>query len=376
MYFVLKLGIFVMNVIYWFIKLLPSQKKITMISRQSNNRTFDFVLLDNEIKKDLKGYKVVFLTKRLENGIDATNIDKIKYFFHMFIQMYHIATSKVIILDSYCIVISILKHKKNLTIIQMWHSVGTMKKFGYTILNKKEGSKYKIAKIMQMHKNYDYILASSRNYVKHLEKQFNYNEEYFKIIPLPRIDALIDKNYQKLKKEQILVNYKQLREKTNILYCPTFRKNEKELKSAINKLIKSFDFENYNLIIKLHPLSKIKVRNKKVLICNEYSTMDMLFVSNYIISDYSCIIYEAALLGLPINLYVFDINKYKKKRDFWLDFDKDIPGFVSDDIDKILKNINKNKYNKKKIIEFAKKYVNIPEEGCSKTIVNLIKENI
>ena len=38
----------------------------------------------------------------------AFGSNKFKYFLHMFVQMYHIATSKVVILDSYCIVVSIL----------------------------------------------------------------------------------------------------------------------------------------------------------------------------------------------------------------------------------------------------------------------------
>ena len=67
-------------------------------------------------------------------------------------QMYHIATSRVVILDSYCIVISILKHKKKLTIIQMWHAMGAFKKFGYSIIGKSEGTSKKIIDLMRMHK--------------------------------------------------------------------------------------------------------------------------------------------------------------------------------------------------------------------------------
>ena len=46
-------------------------------------------------------------------------VNKIGYVFHMFIQMYHISTSKVVVLDTYCIVASVLKHKKETKIIQI-----------------------------------------------------------------------------------------------------------------------------------------------------------------------------------------------------------------------------------------------------------------
>ena len=58
----------------------------------------------------------------------------------MFKQMYHLATSRVVVLDSYCIVASVLKKKKGTTIIQMWHALGSFKKFGKSIIGKDESS--------------------------------------------------------------------------------------------------------------------------------------------------------------------------------------------------------------------------------------------
>ena len=55
-------------------------------------------------------------------------------------QMYHAATSEIVVLDTYCIIISLLKQRKSLKVIQMWHALGAMKKFGYSILDKGEGT--------------------------------------------------------------------------------------------------------------------------------------------------------------------------------------------------------------------------------------------
>ena len=114
-----------MNFIYKFFKLLKTRNKITFISRQSNKIGIDFKLLIEEIKRQSPDTKTVVLNKELNKSI----ISKILYFFHMFVQMYHISTSKVIILDGYCIMISILKHKKDLKVIQIWHALGSLKKF-------------------------------------------------------------------------------------------------------------------------------------------------------------------------------------------------------------------------------------------------------
>jgi ATP-dependent DNA ligase len=53
-------------------------------------------------------------------------------------EMFHLATSKYCIIDSYVIPVSILKHRNKLVIIQIWHALGAIKKFGYASLGLKE----------------------------------------------------------------------------------------------------------------------------------------------------------------------------------------------------------------------------------------------
>ena len=146
---VIKIAIAVLNVIYLPFKCLKTQNKITYISRQSNNPSIDFSLLRQRMEKADKNLKQVMLTKKIEKGL----LQKVCYAFHTFVQMYHIATSKVVIVDTYIIPVSVLKHKKNLKIIQIWHALGAIKKFGYQSLGKKEGSSYTVANAMKMHKN-------------------------------------------------------------------------------------------------------------------------------------------------------------------------------------------------------------------------------
>ena len=102
MYIILKIGVFLMNILYLLFKLFPTKNKITFISRQSDSINIDFKLIMDEINKEQPSVKVVALCKKIKTGL----LSKIKYIFHMFVQMYHVATSKVVVLDSYCIVVS------------------------------------------------------------------------------------------------------------------------------------------------------------------------------------------------------------------------------------------------------------------------------
>ena len=367
---IINIIIIILNFIYCFFKLIPTKNKITFISRQANSTSIDFKLLINELTATLPNYQVVVLCKKIDRGI----LNKIFYCFHIFKQMYHIATSKVVILDSYCITISILNHKKSLKVIQMWHAIGLMKKAGYSILNKKEGRDASLAQSLKMHKNYNYILVSSDNLKKSFKKVFNCTDKQLITLPLPRVDLLKSEEYHQNNKKLIYEKYPQMKNKKNILYVPTFRKNEKTHEEKIYELIDSIDFNKFNLVIKLHPLSKINISRNNVINDKYFSSMEMISTCDYVISDYSTIIYEAAIANKPLFFYAFDIETYKKNRGFFINYEKEVPGLITDNPKKIINAINNNDFDMHKVNIFLKKYVDMNNKSNTAEIVRFIKK--
>lgn len=362
--FFLHIFVFLLNILYSFIKLFNTKNKIVLLSRQSDTISLDFKLISEKLYKEMPDYEIIVLCKKINN--------KFLYIFHILKQMYHLSTSKVCVIDSYCIAVSVLKHKKNLKIIQIWHAIGSMKKFGYASLGMPEGSTYGMANVMKMHKNYDYALISSMNFSKDFIEGFHIEKEKIIEIPLPRVDLLIDKKYEyKIKKKYYKKN-KQLRNKKNILYCGTFRKKEDLSGKAIKKLIDCIDFDKYNFIYQPHPLSKVKINDTRI-IKNLNNTFEALFVSDFVISDYSSIIYEAGLLNKPVYLYAYDWEKYKKKRQINFDIEHDVPTIFTNNPKTIIDAIENNKFNAKEFSEFVSKNVHIPKNGCLNSIIELIK---
>ena len=290
-----------MRFIYFIFKLLfRTKNKITFLSRQTNERNIDFELIINELKMQQPKIKIVVLNKRLESDLKS----KISYGFHMFRQMYHMATSKVIILDSYAILVSILKQKKNTKVIQLWHALGSLKKFGYSILGKKEGRNKNTAMVMNMHKNNDYIITSSEISKKYFMEAFNANESQMIVLGLPRIDFLQSKEAKKEVLKKFYSIYTETNnEKKNILYVPTMRKDKN---IDFSKIKKSVNYKKYNLIIKTHSGKEmIYVNNKKIQKGEYFLGMELLHVADYIITDYSAIVYEATLVKKPIYFYTY-----------------------------------------------------------------------
>lgn len=372
---VIKIFIGILKFIYFFLKLLPTRKKITFISRQSNSINIDFELLINDLKERYPEYRVVTLTKKIEGNL----LNKIKYVFHIFRQMYHIATSKAVILDTYCIPISILKHKKNLKVIQMWHALGAFKKFGLSIKDKGEGSSSKLIEIMKMHQNYDYVFSSSKYCSTKFSEAFGYPIEKVLSYPLPRLDLLNNNEHINNKKVEILKKYPKLKDKKNILYAPTFRieqkncnrKKSKSIKNVLD-LINEIDFDEYNLIIKFHPLSNITIKDKRIICDKTFNTSDMLFLSDYVITDYSATVYEASFLNKPLFFYTYDLEEYTKNRDFYLNIKKDLPGIITKNPKEIIDSIKTEKYDLKIVKKFKSKNIINSKKTYTKDINDFI----
>jgi CDP-ribitol ribitolphosphotransferase len=356
MIFLLKLGSYLLNFIYIFFKLLPTKEKVTMISRQSDQPSMEFTMVEAALHRHDPQMEVVLLCHTLDGGVNSTLWTKLRYGLHMFVQMYHIATSQVVILDGYCMVISLLHHKSSLKVVQMWHSMGTMKKFGYAVLDTPEGSRHEVAQAMKMHRNYDYIFASSPAYRQDLAQGFGCPEDKILTMPLPRLDLLRSETYRAETRQRIYAAYPALREKKVILYCPTFRKDETRFGEALEALCRAVPSEEFQLVVKLHPLSKV-TPEAGVVQAKEFSSFEMLFVADAIISDYSCIIYEGAELGVPLYFYNFDMELYTHARGLALDYEKELPGVISGDPAVLMEAIRTGDYDLEALHRFADKYI-------------------
>lgn len=356
----------IMNFIYFFIKLFPVKKnKVLMISRQSDKINIDFEVLKDEIVNNHKELKIKILCKKIPNGI----IGKIAYCFYTIKCMYHIATSKVCIVDGYVIPISVLKHKKGIIIVQIWHAIGAIKKFGRQVLDKNEGSKKIIADVMRMHKNYTFITCTSETTKEIYSEAFGTEKEKILVLGMPRVDYLLGKDNQINEQAEIVrEKYPELKEKETILYVPTFRKG----KSAhIYDVINSVNHEKYNLIIRLHPLDDTKV-DEEYVISRKYSTFDLLKIADYVITDYSALGLEATVLNKPTFFYLYDIEEYNTNRGLNVNLQQEMKNATFNNISEIIKKIENKEYDYKELEKFKAKYVQTADTKNSERIVKYI----
>ena len=321
----------ILNGIYALMKCRPLRNKITILSRESNEPSLDIQMLAEKFRELRPDWEVTVLCRKIPDGL----MGKAGYCFHILTQMSHLAVSRACVLDTYCIPVSLLTHRKELYVAQMWHSVGTMKKFGYSILDQGEGRGRKVAEAMRMHKGYDVCFAAGEGYRWTLADGFGVPLEKIVIMPLPRVEALKDPDRREAVRTKIFEAYPELENgKEKVIYCPTFRKSEKageEFREAFRELCEAWDFSRFDLIVKLHPLQRegLDASGFPVIMDSRFSTMDMFAVADRVISDYSCVIYEAGILNLPLYFYAYDFDSYMGDRGTYIDYRSEMPGPVT-----------------------------------------------
>ena len=360
--FLYRACVTMLKISYKVINLFASSgERITYISRQADEPSEDMMLLVDVMKKSHPEFRNVVLAKKIKGP---------GYFFHFFRQMHHIARSRLVVLDGYCIVASTLNHNSNTEFIQMWHASAAVKKFGYQTLDKESGSTRRIAGIMKMHHNYNWVFAPSKATGRHFSEAFDVNISKIRYLGLPHLDLLLQPLGEK--QEKIDSEYPGLAGKKNILYIPTFRKN-KEI--PLSELTEVIDYTTYNLIVKLHPMDNTKSTDSRVITDQKFSTYDWMRYCDIIITDYSSLAVEAAILLKPLFLWVYDIDEYRKDPGLNIDPEGEaISEFAAKKARKLKTMLSQiETYDIGALKEFRDKYIEIEPGKCREDMLKFIE---
>ena len=102
-----------------------------MISRQSNSQRPDLNSSAQRLKRVIR-VRLVYLCREMGD----TPLELLRYCFHLLHCAAELSTAHVCIIDGYCIPVSVLHHRKELRVVQVWHALGAIKKFGRQALSR------------------------------------------------------------------------------------------------------------------------------------------------------------------------------------------------------------------------------------------------
>ncbi|MDA1535608.1 CDP-glycerol glycerophosphotransferase family protein [Bacillus cereus group sp. TH254-2LC] len=363
-------------------RVFPIQKKATFIMSYGENALSIYEKM-REKKTDLD---VVFLYKptckyKLKDYPEVKSYQfETLSIVNMIEAVYHLTTSKHVIIDNYFGFLSAVKFRKGTECIQLWHAAGAIKKFGLLATVFKKRNRRAQKRFVKVYNNFHKIVVGSDALATVYADAFNLSQDQMLSTGIPRTDLFFDKK----KKKQIINNFLNenqfLREKKIILYAPTFRDGEIEhfnLNLNLEEIYKELHQE-YIFLIKLHPAVRNKINYLKQYsdFIFDYSLYpnvnELLLITDILITDYSSIPFEFCLLNKPMIFYPYDLEQYKKQRGFIEDYHATVPGPVVYSTKELIEVIQKNDFNMNDIKTFSQKWNQYSKGNSSGSFVEKI----
>ncbi len=289
---------------------------------------------------------------------------------------YYLLTSKVIVTDDYLKYCRYVKLREDQKLVQIWHASGAFKRFGLDA-----PSKLTRLEEYNTHSQYSDVCVSSEYVRQFYAHAFGIDIETVKALGSPRTDKLLDKSKCKEYSDMLISKHPLLKDKKIYVYFPTFR----EVDGAVSDFEPKIDWDKLNsdldddeiFIISRHPVMKKPFFKyafySRIKDYTFEETSALISIANVVITDYSSIIFDASLLDIPMVFYCPDYDTYE--RDFYLDYEKDLPGEIIYEGDKLLSSLRRaadNQFSRQKKAEFKEKEVGACDGKSTERISNLI----
>ncbi|MBQ2902904.1 MAG: CDP-glycerol glycerophosphotransferase family protein [Clostridia bacterium] len=264
-----------------------------------------------------------------------------------------LATAKYVFLNDNFMPMASLNFSKEAVVTQLWHAEGAFKKFGlHAPLTDDVREREK-----KCSERLTYVICSSKNVAPVYAEAFGVDES--KILPLgtPRTDMLLcGCDINKLRAD-FDDKHPECKGKKLVLYAPTFRDSPESDKSLINKIdINAFNAElgeEYCLLVKLHPqIHSAEPVSGTVDVTNGHEINDLTLICDMLITDYSSVCMDFALLSKPCIFFAFDLASYEKERSFYFDYKSYVPGPVVSDFASVIEEIKNPRKSEEKLRSF------------------------
>ncbi|QVK12807.1 CDP-glycerol glycerophosphotransferase family protein [Weissella ceti] len=326
------------------------------------------------------GYTFVFAMNNpnvIIPGAKVVRMRHMKYFYYSLKAKYWVFNSKMA---------NYMYKRKNQVYFQTWHGT-PLKRLAHDIQNENQTFYRTKMSYADMLKTYDVdsekwdLLLASSNYMRdRYASAFQYSTSKMLMAPYPRNNILLnyDDNYVAKLKEQ----FKLPDNKKVILYAPTFRDDNYTDSGYSFQLNVNFEHwyeslgDEYVVLFKPHYLIAntftISEKLKKFVqfVPANAEINDCYLVSDVLVTDYSSVFFDYALLNRPIYFYMYDFENYKDVlRGFYLDVESELPNKIIQDESELLDAIKDRVFDPNTLQEFNDVYNPLIE---NKSITDII----
>ncbi|MEK5104453.1 CDP-glycerol glycerophosphotransferase family protein [Cytobacillus sp. FSL M8-0252] len=303
------------------------------------------------IDENYKDFESIWFLKNTETRINGSGkkirINSLKYYYYLATAKYFV--NNVNFPDFY-------KKRSGSKELQTMHGT-PLKTLGLDVPGDVD-TEPKRSKYLNRCSRWDYLTVPS-DYVEDIAKRaFEYDQEVLKV-GYPRNDRLFTNNNVKfidtVKSELNIPLNKKI-----VLYAPTWRiKNKFNVEMDLEKLKRELGDE-YIILFKLHHFvaDSVQLPNDEfVYNVSKYDDIrDLYLISDMLITDYSSVMFDYAILDKPQIIFAYDLDNYRNNlRGMYLDITEYAPGPITKDTDELIRAIkNIEKYEEEYAIQISR----------------------
>lgn len=383
-----KTGKQVLLCIYWVMRMLLPVKKNVIFFESNVGRNYTGnpkAIYEKMVAEGLDNkYLCIYSLENTQTKISG-NVKKVKRL--RLTYFYYIAIAGIWISDSRFP--EFIKKRKQTKYIQTWHGT-PLKKLALdmeSIHMDGESSleEYK-EKFRENSHTWDYLISQNRFSTEVFTRCFDFHKTMLEY-GYPRNDVLFSKNTE----EQIIklkMEYGIPTDKKVILYAPTWRDNEfygnnrYKFNQALDyDRLKDALSEEYVLLVKCHYLVQDAIdwtpyEGFVYSFDSKIDIADLYLISDYMITDYSSVMFDFSILKRPMFFFAYDLKEYKDElRGFYFDYLSEVPGPISQTTDELVSHILNYKVDEwnEKYAAFSDKFNTFDQGNAAKQVVELIQ---
>jgi CDP-ribitol ribitolphosphotransferase len=313
----------VLRVLGLFFDRLPIRRRVVLATARVSHLEGNLAHLHAEILRARPGTRLVTLLEPYSYGF----LGKLGYLVRLVRGTFLLRTSSLFVVDNAYLPVHVAAHRPGTTVVQVWHAVGALKRFGADTTTGLHGPERDF-----LHRNYDWVIcageASREPYAAALRTPVE------RVLPLgvPRTDFFFDAAAVAAARERMLERYPRLREGRVVLYAPTFRGRGRAKRAApafdaiaLRAALPPTDV----LVLKSHPNldpGRVPTAGFDVVIDRALEMNEAFAAADILVTDYSSSIYEWALLRRPVVLLTADLEAYERDPGLYIDPRTDLVG--------------------------------------------------
>jgi len=286
-----------------------------------------------------------------------------------------------------------IKPSKDQVYVQTWHGT-PLKRLGYDLSTESGNALNSLKDMRKKYKDdavrYKYMISPSEFCTEKFNSAFNLkvNNPKCEILQVgyPRNDILSNYTDEDIKKVKKNLNIENINKKI-ILYAPTWRDNQHV--SGVGYTYKAdvdFDLlreklgEDYIILFRAHYFVANSFDFEKYSgfvydVSNYENISDLYIIADMLMTDYSSVFFDYAILKRPIIFYMYDLEAYRDDiRGFYIDL-KELPGDIiqtEEEVVESIKKVSKGDFYTETYKKFNEKFNSLEDGKASIRVIEKV----